>query len=130
MRSCDVEGCFVTKSLTIDCTLIDSGVSESKRGGCEVLSGAVMENVVEAKMFFSLRIFPVEIRKMIYSHVIASEGVTTGLIAALRKDALLYGEILETLFRDHSFVLGRENLGEWRITSEAVLRRITKILLQ
>lgn len=67
---------------------------------------------------------------MIYSHAIASEGVVTGLIAALRKDGLLYGEILETLFREHSFVFGRENLGEWRGTSQSVLRRITNIFLQ
>ncbi|KAF4634188.1 hypothetical protein G7Y89_g3917 [Cudoniella acicularis] len=65
--------------------------------------------VILSKNVLTLRKFPVEIRKIIYSDVIADSGLTTGLIAAARPDSLLYGEVLETLFKEHVFVLSVGN---------------------
>lgn len=130
MQSCDIESSLAIHSLSLDSTLTSCGVHESKFHNCEVVGGVLTESVVESKNFLTLPKFPVEIRKIIYSNVIATEGLTTGLIAALRPDSLLYGEILETFFQEHTFVLSDENQGVFKSASKTILQRITKIDLK
>jgi hypothetical protein len=129
IQGCDVESCLVVSSVGRHSSLTSCGVSESELRNCGVFGGVLTESVVESKTTSNLRVFPVEIRKMVYEDVIAGDGALAGLIAALRPDPLLYSEVLEILFREHTFVLSCENRDALGYTPLTVLRRITKIFL-
>jgi len=94
-------------------------------------TGGVLEDcVVETKTLSSLRVFPEEIREMIFGYVVMNEGPQTGLIAALRGEKMLYGEVLGVLFREFRFVLSKEKQDAYHWTPRTVLKRITKISLE
>jgi hypothetical protein len=130
MQNCDIDSSLAIHSFSLDSTLSSCGVHESKIHNCKVVAGVLTESVIESKYFLTLRTLPVEIRRAIYSNVIANDGLTTSLIAALRPDSLLYGEILETLFQEHAFVLSGENQEVFKSVSKTILQRITKIDLK
>jgi hypothetical protein len=130
VQSCDIESCLVVNSVGRHSALTGCGVSETELRNCKVFDGLLTDTVIQSKTWSNLRDFPVEIRKMIYKDVIASDGVSAGLIAALRSEPILYGEILETLFREHRFVLSKQNLDAFGNTALTTLQRVTKIALQ
>jgi hypothetical protein len=130
-----IQGCDINDSLAIlsagsYSTLTSYGIHESQLHDCEVIGGVLTESVTQSKTGLSLRRLPVEIRKAIYSDVTETEGLATGLIAALRPDYLLYGEVLETFFQKHTFVLSKDSQEALKATSTMNLQRITKIALR
>jgi hypothetical protein len=106
----------------------DCDVHGSRRVNCDVNS--TNGSPGSGKESTSFRRFPVEIRNMIYSNIIATEGPTTNLIAALRPDFLLYNEILEVLFREHTFVFSEQNHKTIASLPEDIRKRVTKVDLK
>jgi hypothetical protein len=51
------------------------------------------------------RQLPTEIRKMIFSSAIKIDGLSTGLIAALRPDPASHKEVRETFYKEHIFII-------------------------
>jgi len=108
IQSCNIESGLAVSSLIFDSTLINCGAHESEPRFGEVFGGALTESVTQSKAV-SYREPPIDIRKMTYSNAIAVGGLTTNLIAVLRRDYLLYSEVLESLFAEHEVVFSDEN---------------------
>jgi len=124
--------CELNNSLLVNCAARDSsfarcGVHESRLHECIVLDTVLTDSVISTKNTTTLRVFPAEIREMIYEDILEEDQ--TALTAAFRPDSLLYSEILEMCFRKHTFVLSRDNSEVLKSTPDAVRRRITKIRL-
>ncbi|TVY16833.1 hypothetical protein LARI1_G006509 [Lachnellula arida] len=129
IQSCVIESSLAIYSLGFDSTLSSCGVYESKLHNCEVIGG-IKNSVIESKNTLNFRRFPGEIRKMIFLNAIEIDGLTTGLIAALRPDSLLYSEVLETFYQEYIFVLSDENQEVFKSVSKTSLQRLTKIYLK
>ncbi|TVY83822.1 hypothetical protein LSUE1_G001328 [Lachnellula suecica] len=129
IQSCDIENSLAVHSSSFESTWISCGIHESKLHECEVVDGVLTESVIVSKSAMELRKFPSEIRKIIFSNIVATNGVKTSMIAALRPDLLLYGEILESLFQEHFFILSPHNQDDWISISPSVLKRLTKLAI-
>ncbi|KAF8857733.1 hypothetical protein BDZ45DRAFT_674486 [Acephala macrosclerotiorum] len=127
IRNCIVESSLAIYSLVFESTLSSCGLYESKLHNCEVIGG-IKDSVLEYTLDF--RQLPAEIRKMIFSSAIKIDGLSTGLIAALRPDLLLYSEVLETFYKEHIFILSDENQEAFKSMSKTKLQRLTKICLK
>lgn len=93
IENCELQNTMAIQLLGSRSFFRDCGVHKAKLQNCEVTGGFLTESV--ARWSVSLHKFPVEIRRMIYSSAIAIDGLATRFVAALRPDAVLYGEILE-----------------------------------
>ncbi|TVY43247.1 hypothetical protein LCER1_G009020, partial [Lachnellula cervina] len=129
IQSCDIDNSLAIHSLGFDSTFGNCGIHDSKLHNCKTVGG-VKDSVVETKNTMNFRRFPTEIRNMIFSSAIQMDGLSTGLIAALRPDSLLYSEVLEAFYREHVFVLSHENQEVFRSALQARLQGITKIYLK
>jgi len=104
-------------------TCVCSSELLDRNAGTDIATGSRKEST-------SFRKFPVEIRNLIYSNIIAAEGPNANAIAAFRPDVLLHAEILEVLFREHTFVISLQNCRAIASFPENVMRRVTKIDLK
>jgi len=132
IQSCYIESSLVVNSRAVYGTINHCGVHESELRNCEVVSPSVLltKSVIQVKDAMTFRGFPAEIRKMIYSRVIANGGLATNLFAALRPDSLLYDEVLETLFQEHMFVLSEKNQQAVATLPEKTRKRIATLELK
>ncbi|TVY57173.1 hypothetical protein LCER1_G002585 [Lachnellula cervina] len=128
-QSCKLENDLLLRTLAFDSTLTSCGVHESELQLCKVIGGYHTKSVIQSRAL-SLHALPVEIRQMIYFNAIAKEGLATNLIAALRPDSLLYGEVLETLFAEHPFVLEQRNQEAVRSMPKSITQRVAKLVLK
>ncbi|TVY36332.1 hypothetical protein LOCC1_G007918 [Lachnellula occidentalis] len=128
-QSCTLENNLILRTSALTSTLINCGVHASELRACEVTEGFLTESVIQSKPV-SLHALPVEIRRICYSYAIANEGLASNLMAALRPDSLLYGEVLETLFAEHTFVLERQNHEAVRSMPKRTTQRVTKLCLK
>ena len=128
-QNCTLENSLLLKTAAFNSTLTNCGVHESELRRCDIIGCFLAESVIQSK-YVSLRKLPVEIRKMISSNAIANEGLATSLITALRSDSLLYGEVLETLFAEHMFVLEQRNHETVRSMPKEITQRVSKLCLK
>ncbi|KUJ16858.1 uncharacterized protein LY89DRAFT_684885 [Mollisia scopiformis] len=122
-----IESSLAIYSSLYACELSNCGIYKSKFGNCKVIEG-IQESTLEYTLEF--RQLPPEIRKMVFSYAIKMDGLSTGLIAALRPDPLLYAEVLETFYKEHIFVLSDENQAAFQSMSKIKLQRVTQICLK
>ncbi|PQE05684.1 hypothetical protein CJF31_00004401 [Rutstroemia sp. NJR-2017a BVV2] len=131
-RASQIRNCFIDSSLAIHSILFDSelsscGLYKSKLYNCQV-TGGIKNSVQEHTL--DLRQLPAEIRKMIFSSAMRIDGLSTGLIAALRPDSVLYNEVIESFYQEHTFILSDENWDAFKTMVETKRQRLTKIYLK
>jgi hypothetical protein len=64
---------------------------------------------IQSENTVSLPEFPFEIPKIIYLYKNATSELTVEFIAALPPDPVLYGEILDTFWKEHIIVISYEH---------------------
>jgi hypothetical protein len=126
IHNCHTEGSLVVDSNAIDSTFTNCGFHESELCNCEVVN----PDPSPPDVVINFRGLPAEIRKTVCSNAIASEGLAKNLVAALRSDPVLHGEILEVLFREQVFVLSEKNHEAVTKSPKSVTKRVKKLYLK
>lgn len=99
-----IELCGISTSLVINSeiyysTTDDCGVHDSKLHNCGLKEGVLTDSVVQHQANILPKL-SCKIRKIIFVIVLKSEGLSSNIVAALRPLSLLYGDALETLFKE------------------------------